>query len=251
MLPPNAIHVLTMLRDISRTGPIPAVGVGSTSVGMTLLGALGVDPTSTEKPRINGIVVTARRNVATTRPNRVNLFAKVPDWEISECKSSREIAERFGYDAGEGVRKLYCSVRARQPNSQGLMFQIDQGAGTLDEVARTGSGVIGVAKWRMDDLRDRLATTHPESIWVAANVSERNGVEYFHYRKAIYTGAPYVERLDLLLSEGTVTMDHLIEIRGKSAREKGPLFKISPSNIPLLFPASMTFDLLTSNIADA
>ena len=249
MLTPNAAHVLNMLRDIAQSGPLPAVGSGSPSVGMTLLRALGVDYTSTGKPRIMGIVVTARRNVGTAPRNRVNLFARVPDWKISACKSSREIAERFGYDAGSGLRKLYCSVRARHPNSQGLMLRIDAACGTLDEVAKIKSGAVEVARWRLEDLRRRLAETHPESIWVVANVIERNGIEHFHYRKAVYTGPPVVERFESLLSEGTVTVDHLIEVRGVSATEKGPLFKIVPSNIPLLFPASVSFDLLATGIA--
>lgn len=250
MLTPSAIQVLKKLSDIAHSGPIPAIGYGSTSVGMTLLHALQVDHTSSSKPRISGIVVTARRNAPKAPRNRVNLFAKVPDWGISACKSSREIAERYGYEAGTGVRKLYCSVKARQPNSQGLMFQIDQASGTLDEVANTEEGVVGVARWRLSDLRERLAETHPESIWVVANASQQNGFEHFHYRKAVYTGPPFIERLDLLLAEGTVTMDHLIRVQGASATEKGPLFKISPLNLPLLFPASMTWDLLTPTIAN-
>jgi hypothetical protein len=250
MLTQNATHVLKRLSEIAFSGPIPAVGYGSTSVGMTLLRALGVDHTSTSKPRILGVVVTARRNAPAALRNRVNLFAKVPSWDISACKSSREIAERFGYDGGAGVKKLYCSVTARQPNSQGLMFQLNQGVGTLDEVAKLGGGLVEVARWRLSDLRSRLAEAHPESIWVIANSLQRNGIEHFHYRRAIYTGAPLVERLDLLLTEGTITMDHLIKIEGLSASEKGPLFKIAPTNLPLLFPVSKTFDLLSPAISN-
>lgn len=244
MLTQNASDVLKMLCDIAHSGPIPAVGQGSTAVGMTLLRAMGVDYISTDKPRIKGIVVTARRNIATSPRNRVNLFARVPDWKASACKSSAEIARKHGYDGQSGVRRLYCTVRARHPNSQGLLLCVNVECDSLDEIAHTKAGKIDVARWPLEDLRKRLIATHPESIWVSANVVHRNDVEHFHYRKAIYTGPPYVERLETLLSEGTVTVDHLIETNGQATTEKGPLFKISPLNIPLLFPSSVVFDLL-------
>jgi hypothetical protein len=245
MLTQNAIEVLKKLCDVAHSGPIPAVGQGSNAVGMTLLRAMGVDYTSTDKPRIMGIVVTARRNVSTAPRNRVNLFARVPDWKISACKSSGEIAKKHGYDGESGVRRLYCTVRASHPNSQGLLLYVNAERNSLDEIAQTKAGPVDVARWPLEDLRNRLIATHPESIWVSANVVRRSGIEHFHYRKAIYTGPPFVERLEALLAEGTVTVDHLIEVSQQGTKEKGPLFKIHPSNIPLLFPSSMVFDLLT------
>lgn len=245
MLTPNASAVLQKLCEVARAGPIRAVGRGSTAVGMTLLHALGMDYTSTDKPRIMGIVVTARRSIGAGPSNRVNLFGRVPDWSISACKSSGEIVQEHGYDAGPGVRRLFCTVRARHPNSHGLALRVNLSEGTLDEFATTGSGAKDVARWSLKDLRGRLAQTHPESIWVSANASHRADAEYFHYRKAVYTGPPFAERLDVLLAEGTVTVDHLIEKRQGSTREKGPLFKIEPLNLPLLFPSSVVYDLLT------
>ena len=98
-------------------------------------------------------------------------------------------------------------------------------------------------------LERRLVATHPESVWVSANVVRRGGIEFFHYRKAAYTGPPVAKRLVTLLAEGTVTVDHLKLERGRELRaEKGPLFKIVPSNLPMLFPNSLTFDLLTFDV---
>ena len=39
-----------------------------------------------------------------------------------------------------------------------------------------------------------------------------------------------------LISSGIVTMDHLISVKKNSRIEKGPLFKILPSNISKLIP---------------
>lgn len=244
MFTQQARILLGKLCEIANAGPLRAVGHGSTAVGMTLLDALGVGHTSTDKPRFMGIVVTARRDGPTSPSNRVNLFARVPDWRLSACKSSSEIAARHGYDAELGVRKLYCTIRARHPNSQGLVLAIDRKHQTLNELFVQGNKREPVATWRLADLKGRLATTHPESMWVTANVVERNGIEHFHYRRAVYTGQPVLDRLEALLEEGTVTVDHLIEIRDGNAREKGPLFKITPKNIPMLFPEPLIFDLL-------
>jgi hypothetical protein len=212
---------------------------------MTLLNALGIDYTSSDKPRINGLVVTARRKLPKSGTNRVNLFARVPDWKISACKSSKQLADTYGYEVETGVKRLFCSVHSRYSNSQGLRLRVNHAEGTLDEFADTSTGPVVVVRWSLEDLRKRLAATHPESMWVEANVAQRDGVEHFHYRKAVYCGPPYLERLESLLEEGTVTVDHLIEVRNRSATERGPLFKIAPSNIPLLFPAGGIHDLLS------
>jgi len=82
-------ELVDILAGISRLGPVPAIGTGDTSVGMTLLSHLGVQYSSIEKPNFRGIVITARRGTKARDLNRVNLFAKVPDWDISSCKSSR------------------------------------------------------------------------------------------------------------------------------------------------------------------
>jgi hypothetical protein len=245
MLSGPAIVLLKRLSAIAHVGPTRAIGRGSTSVGMTLLDALGIDASSIEKASFMGIAVTARRELPAAPRNRVNLFARVPDWGQSTCKSSAEIVARYGYDSSFGVRKLYCTVRARHPNSQGLFLEVNPIKETLDEMAATRVGQEHVASWPITELRRRLVSTHPESIWVAARVIWRGDTEYFHYRKAVYTGTPIAERLDTLITQGTVTVDHLIETREGRTREKGPLFKIHPLNLSMLFPSSPVFDLLS------
>jgi hypothetical protein len=54
-----------------------------------------------------------------------------------------------------------------------------------------------------------------------------------------------VERLANLLDEGTITVDHLIESVSGRTREKGPLFKIAPSNMQMLFGELKKLDLLS------
>jgi hypothetical protein len=215
------------------------------AVGKTLLDLLGIQQTTTRKPTIHGMTLTARRNSSGADVNRVNLFAMVPDWKLSACKSSEEIAQRHGYDR-DGGRKLYVSVRSGRPNAQGLFLEVDRASGLLREkhLAKKGSSADEVAAWTLASLQDRLLQRHPASAWITANATRREGQEYFHYRFIQFTDQPRANRLADLLEQGTVTMDHLILSRDGRTVEKGPLFKIRPDNVRALFPESPRFDLM-------
>ena len=240
----GATELADKLAEIAQRGPVEAMGAGDKSVGMTLLTLLGVEHKVTSKPAFNGIVIGARREGKVRQANRVNLFAKVPDWDFSTCKSSHEILNRYGYKRDGGL-KLYATIRARQANSQGLMLQVDQDSGLLHEVHTTDAGDVGVAAWRLSGLQDRLAERHPASAWVVATTQKAGDREFFHYRYVQFTGMPRTELLPDLLQQGTVTVDHLISLERGRAVDKGPLFKIKPNNVSALFPQSPRFDLMS------
>lgn len=215
------------------------------AVGKTLLDLLGIQQLTIRKPTFHGMVLTARRNSGGMDGNRVNLFAMVPEWRLSACKSSGEIAEKFGYDR-DGGRKLYVSVKSRRPNAQGLFLEIDRAEGLLREkhFAEATGVAEDVATWKLSALQDRLLQRHPSSAWITANASRRNGQEYFHYRFVQFTDDPRADHLPDLIDQGTVTMDHLIlSVHGRTV-EKGPLFKIRLENVSALFPESPRFDLM-------
>lgn len=240
------LEVARALAEISRLGPVPATGRGDMAVGKTLLDLLGIAQTTTSKPRLHGITLSARRSSSRADANRVNLFAMVPDWKISGCKSSAEIVEKYGYDR-EGERRLFVSVRAGRPNVQGLFLEVDRSEGLLRErhsSERAGS-VDEVAAWTLSSLQERLVERHPASAWITANSTRREDQEYFHYRYVQFTALPRADRLTDLLELGTVTVDHLIRSKGGRTAEQGPLFKIRPENVRALFPESPRLDLMT------
>ncbi len=240
----RAREVAEALARISRHGPVPAVGNGATSVGMTLMHALGMRQATDAKPRFNGLVVSARRGTRLSDPNRVNLFAQVPDWSLSAIGSSRELLTRHGYDRN-GRRSLNCTVRARQPNNQGLYLFVDHEARLLRERhAAEGGAATEVVAWSLSRLTQRLVESHPESAWVLASSSRSQGREYFHFRYVQFTSSPRADMLPRLLESGTVTVDHLITGREGRVVEKGPLFKINPSNASALFEVSPRIDLM-------
>lgn len=233
--------VLAKLSQISQRGPIPSTGKGDMAIGKTLLDLLGVPQETARKPTFQNIVLTTRRSFKNKPANRVNLFAMVPKWSLSKCKSSQEIALRYGYDR-DGARKLYASVRSRLPNSQGLYLYVDRAEKVLREryLSDHSEDPEEVAAWKLVDLQERLLNRHPASAWITATVFG----DSFHYRYVQFTEKPRVELLPDLIQQGIITMDHLIEIKDGRSTEKGPLFKIDPENISSIFQESPRYDLM-------
>jgi len=236
-------ELASMLAKLSSKGPLKAIGMGDTSVGMTLLHHLQIPYSSTYKPNFKGITISARRGTKAKDLNRVNLFAKVPDWNLSACKSSAEIVEKYGYEREDG-KKLYCTVNSRQPNSQGLILEVDTGYGLLYENhIKKNANKDQVAIWRLDVLEKKLKDNHKSSVWVIAVPSIKGGEEYFHFRYATFTSNPKISMFANLIEQGTITMDHLIWKKLARVVEKGPLFKIKPENVDSLFPVAAKVDL--------
>ena len=235
-----ALELLSMLRKIAGSGPIPSMVDADTSVGRTLETALGIDINSSKQPDYKGIELKSFRN---SRTNRKNLFAQVPDWKLSKFKSSAEILDAFGYEREDDF-KLYCTVSAITRNSQGLNMRIDSDIKQLIENSdkpEIGDFVV----WTLDKLHNRLKSKHKETFWVEAESIKIDNREHFQYKLVEHTKKPITSQFDLLIEQGIITLDHLIKRNAKGkVVEKGPLFKIKPKGIELLFPPSETYSLV-------
>lgn len=235
-----ALELLSMLRKIAGSGPIPSMVDADTSVGRTLETALGIDINSSKQPDYKGIELKSFRN---SRTNRKNLFAQVPDWKLSKFKSSAEILDAFGYEREDDF-KLYCTVSAITRNSQGLNMRIDNDIKQLIE--NSNKPEIGdFVVWTLDKLHNRLKSKHKETFWVEAESIRKDNREHFQYKLVEHTKKPITSQFDLLIEQGIITLDHLIKRNSKGkVVEKGPLFKIRPKGIELLFPPSETYSLI-------
>ncbi|MBL0128868.1 MAG: MvaI/BcnI restriction endonuclease family protein [Flavobacteriales bacterium] len=235
-----ADELLGLLRKIAARGPVLAELAADTAVGRTLETLLGIPINSSRQPDYKGIELKAFRQ---SKGNRKNLFAQVADWDRSKFKSSAEILEAFGYQRGEDL-KLYCTVSTLAPNSQGLSLKVNSDERLLLEISKEAS-IGGFATWTLSKLHERLLEKHNETFWIAAESIREDGNEYLHYTKVQHTRKPIVSQFDLLVEQGIITMDHLIKrtLTGKTV-EKGPLFKIKPNSVGLLFPPSRTHSLL-------
>lgn len=240
----TASQVIKALESVSGAGWIPAFRHGDTSVGMTLERALGIPPNSSGNPDYKGFEIKAKvLKVGTDAPEdsatRQTLFACVPDWDISALESSRAILVEYGYpdQTGRARKRLYCEVSSKRPNSQGLKFTVDHGAGELVEVRASGKAEQEVARWRRASLEEKLNRKHSQTAWVYARERLVAGERQFKYFHATLTAAPRSEAFLNLLESGVVSMDHLIkeDLDGRVS-EKGPLFKMYASDFALLFP---------------
>lgn len=235
-----AKELLSKLYVIARSGPVPASLRADTAIGRTLETLLGIDINSSRRPDYKGIELKSFRD----RPgNRKTLFAQVPDWDISRFKSSSEVLDAFGYYRG-GDFKLYCTVSSKTTNSQGLKLRLEPELFRLIENSNR-SDIGDFVVWRMETLHRRLIEKHRETFWIVADSIEINGNEHFLYKKVQHTKSPILSQFDLLIDQGLITVDHLIK-RGpnRGVIEKGPLFKINPQSIGLLFPPSRSYDLV-------
>lgn len=235
-----ARELLDKLRVIASNGPLRAEVDADTGVGRTLETALGIDINSSKQPDYKGIELKSFR---AKKGNRKNLFAQVADWKLSKFKSSGEILDAFGYWREDDF-KLYCTVSAITRNSQGLQFKVDTDINQLRENSDQ-KGIGDFAVWSLEKLHDRLLEKHSETFWIATESTFEDGKEYFQYKSAEHTRKPIVSQFDILLEQGTITMDHLIKRNAKGkVVEKGPLFKIKPNSLNQLFPPSKQYDLL-------
>lgn len=233
-------ELLQKLAKLAQKGPILSLVNADTSVGRTLETALGIDINSSKLPDYKGIELKSFR---AKKGNRKNLFAQVPDWHLSKFKSSSEILDAFGYWREEDF-KLYCTVSSIVSNSQGLSLKMDMDINQLIEYSddkRIGEFVV----WSLEKLHQRLLEKHKETFWVAADVIHDDGKEYFQYKQVEHTRKPLVSQFDILLEQGVITLDHLIKRNSKGkVVEKGPLFKIKPNSLDLLFPPSKIYNLV-------
>ncbi len=236
-----ANELLILLNKIAAKGPVPAMLQADTAIGRTLETLLGIDINSSKKPDYKGIELKSYRD---KRGNRKNLFAQVPDWNLSNFKSSAEILNAFGYSRGDDF-KLYCTVSTLVRNSQGLKLKMDNEISQLIENSDK-SNVGDFVVWGLENLHKRLLEKHNETFWIAADSITIDGKEHFQYKKVEHTKKPIVSQFDILLEQGIITLDHLIKRKSTgSVVEKGPIFKIKPNSLALLFPPSQSYSLLS------
>jgi hypothetical protein len=231
-------ELLLLLKKIAAMGPVPAMLSADTAIGRTLETLLGISINSSKKPDYKGIELKSYRDA---RENRKNLFAQVPDWNLSKFKSSKDILDNYGYPRGADF-KLYCTVSTLVTNSQGLILKLNP---TVTELYENSAKHGDFLVWPLELLHKRLLEKHSETFWIGAESIVIEDKEHFQYKKVEHTKKPIVSQFDVLLGQGLITLDHLIKrTPSGGAKEKGPIFKINPNALSLLFPPSQKYDLV-------
>ncbi|MCA0893287.1 MvaI/BcnI family restriction endonuclease [Microbulbifer agarilyticus] len=245
--PNDENRLLDALASLCRKGPVEPVGTGPNAIGKTLQEMLDIKHSTSNRNTLHNFVITATKS----RPQsggRTNLFACVADWKNSRCKSSKELAERYGReDASRGyAHSLFCTSSATGPNGFGLKLNVNPEDQALEEWHTSDEGETPVVRWCATRLINKLAALGKSAIVTALPVTMKSGRNFYHYRYVDILGQPDSSSFFELLSHGIITIDHCISIpaKGGPAREQGPLFKIRADARSELYGSLRRIDLL-------
>lgn len=212
-----------------------------TGIGRTIETMLGIAQNSNKTPDYKGIELKSYREKRSSTKNV--LFTQTPDWSLSTLKSGREIVAKYGYlDKIKGKKTYQNTVQCNLPNSQGLGLTLDQ-VKELLELQYFGTPIEDVAVWTLRKLHQRLSEKHRETFWIAVDNKYQDGKEYFRYQSIEHTRNPILPQFDLLLEAAIITVDLLL--CRPSGHGDTYSFKIKKKGMPLLFPESLTYDLLS------
>ena len=245
----TASELLSKLKAISQRGMIPSMRIGDTGVGMTLETLLGIQANSSRAPDYNGIELKASRvKKGARRKNKNQLFSKTPNWKLSPVGSAENLVMTRGYIDKDDQYALRHTISGEKPNSLGLYLDIDYTNNYLRQMFTDTNCSDFNPKhdmtWVVDDLRKALQKKHNETFWVKALHNNDRDNEYFHYVEVEHTRNPYVDKLEILLETGLITIDYTLHLKENGrARDHGYLFKLKANSIESLFPKPLVYDL--------
>jgi hypothetical protein len=235
-----SIELLNKLKIISKRGFVKSEVNSDTGIGRTIESLLGIEMNSSKAPDYKGIELKSFRDA---RNNRKGLFGKTPNWNLSKFKSRVEILDTFGYWE-EGIFRLYNTMRGTGRNAQGLILRIEDKKDWL--VENSDRPQIGdFLVWELEILRKALLKKHKETFWIKAESKIEDNNEYFHFKEVEHTKNPMVDKFEILIETGAITMDYPIKRmpEGK-VEDKGCNFKLKSNCLDLLFPPSERYNLL-------
>lgn len=235
-----AIELLNKLKVISNKGFVKSDVNSDTGIGRTIESLLGIEMNSSKAPDYKGIELKSFRDA---RNNRKGLFGKTPNWNLSKFKSRVEILDAFGYWEA-GIFRLYNTMRGTGRNAQGLILRIEDKKDWL--VENSDKQEIGdFLVWELEVLRKALLKKHKETFWIKAESKIEDNNEYFHFIEVEHTKNPMVDKFEILVETGAITLDYPIKrMPNGKVIDKGCNFKLKPNCLDLLFPQSENYNLM-------
>ena len=229
-----ATELLNKLKTIAKKGYVKSVVNSDTGIGRTIESLLGIKMNSSKSPDYKGIELKSFRD---SRNNRKSLFGKTPDWELSKFKSRVEILDAFGYWE-KGVFRLYNTIRGTGRNAQGLILKIEDKKDWL--VENSDRPEIGdFLVWKLETLRKELLKKHKETFWIRADSKIEDNNEYFHFTEVEHTKNPMIDKFEILVETGAITLDYPIKrMPDGKVIDKGCNFKLKSNCLDLLFHPS-------------
>lgn len=241
-----ANELLNKIQAIHNQGFLKSITAGDPGVGDTLEHALGISRNNLKVPDYKGIELKSTRltrNGISRSETRTTLFTKVPDIGYSY----REIVEHYGKvqvprNSTVARLQLYETCLASRLNAYDLQLQVDINNDQLN-LMHMEQRLKFVSAWYMQKLKETLLTKHRETFWVKAVSENRDGWEFFRYDQIVHTKKPNASLLAPLLEKDKITIDLAAHITDGKWRDHGVLFKMAPTDIGLLFPDPVFYDL--------
>ena len=237
-------ELLGLIRD-RMSNWVPTKVLADTGVGREVEYQLGISMNANKTPDYKGIELKSKRQKSNTKGT---LFTNIPDWNLSKCKSSREIADKYGYLRPDLDRKtLQVTVSALKSNAQGLGLEVNWKNERLEmnhfALPDNESGryvkLHDVSVWTLLHLHERLAEKHHETFWIDVESRINSGVEEFRVMTIDHTKNPLLPQFDVLLEQGKIKLDLMLS--RPSGRGDTYSFKMDKKHRTLLFPESETY----------
>lgn len=237
-------ELLGLIRD-RMSDWLPSEIMADTGIGRTVESVLGIPMNDSKMADYKGIELKSKRISSNTTGA---LFTNIPDWDLSTCKSGREIADKYGYlRPGLERNTLQVTVSALKPNAQGLGLEVNwkdewlemnHFAQTANEAGKF-TKLHDVSVWTLLHLHERLAEKHHETFWIDVESRIKGDVEEFRVTTIEHTKNPLLPQFDVLLEQGKIKLDLMLS--RPSGRGDTYSFKMSKKWRPLLFPESETY----------
>lgn len=240
-------ELLNKCKEISKLGFVKTIKAGDTGVGLTFENLCGIKPNSSGKPDYKGIEIKTSRNDFKTRDT---LFSKVPNWNISNLKSSEDIVEKRGKPSDKyHFKVIFNTISAIKKNSHDLRLDIKDDK--VLQVYQPNNIIEEDVAWLKSELIQKLEEKHKETFWIKAITSgqKRSENESFHYKTLTHTGSIDSTNFFTLLETGDITLDYLLWVKidgwQNFIKKKGYdfLWKIKPKHKKLLFKFHRVIEL--------
>ncbi|OVE70003.1 hypothetical protein CCS79_03050 [Clostridium diolis] len=225
-----------MYKDIISVSPSKSY---AKDVGDTLEKCLKMKPNSDKHADFNNKIELKGKRKG--KNSKDTLFSMVPDWDLSNIKSSPEMILTYGYESTKekysGFIDLFVTV-SNKVNNQGLYLEVDdENEVLIQKHVEADGSVTDSCIWTFEELKERLNLKHPETLWVLADEKRINGEIYFNYEQIEHTKSPIFNSFLLLISQGIITFDWRGRVKANSTgyKDKGHCFRLKPKYRNLLF----------------
>jgi hypothetical protein len=237
----TVLSLVDKMKVLNKKVWIPSTNVGKPAdkdVGVTLETTLNLPINSFKTPDFLGeIELKCKRTKSKTRNN---LFAQVPNWQLSSLDSASKFLLKYGIPSKNhpGYKTLYVTVKSDPPNPQGFYFEIDLKKGfLLQKCLKPNGNIEHMCTWELSKMKERLYEKHPKTLWIEAEEKVINGLVHFKYHKARLTQKPIFGSFLNLIESSEISMDwtHRVLPNETKYNDHGFLFKIPSKSRPKLF----------------